>query len=628
MKKFLLTFTILFFCREIAGAQCTPAGTGLTATATATAASCPLTGSIAISITGSSSGAPYTFILSGSCLSAAITQSQSSPNYTFTSLQGSCTYTACISDAGGNIISKIVTVADTYPVYTSVIPLDTMFTNVACSRLTTNVTGGRAPYSYELFLGLTASGSPVQGPQASNVFTGISPATQYTVRVTDACSQSVIATRFTGNLITQSMSVADAVLESCTSIREVISLNNSYSGLDFSTNDIGTAASAGLLFPVTITAKDHTGAVISGYPYTLNAGVPAPWGQSPNPGIFQDQRWSPPIPNNPSLFPVTFSYTAGCGVAASTVCTYNNDFARAAYAFSSGPFIDTSQCPVKNCFRFNIGGDYIGGNFYTIGAYTNPTATGTPIQTISYPAQSDICELDFSTTYYFKVHDPCLNKDTITVYTTGPALPALTVTPTNCNTYCSGSVRAQFNYTGLTPDNVVADSGPASYGPYPKSIAFQASALSGTAGIVSIADLPPGAYHFTFQNKCGETAVGVAVLEDGNLFASPLHSVVNTGCVTANVTITPHVSASGKMLDYHTSPGGCYPLSGVGYHANIIFQQLSGGAPLPGSGDIGVDNPNDGYTVTVNSPGVYRAVISYYEGSVISLILYHIVTKP
>ena len=609
MKRYLLIIAVLFFSRQASSGQCTATGGGLTATATPTAASCPLNGSIAIAVTGSSSGGPYTFILSGPCLSSGLNQSQASPNYTFNSLQGNCTYTACISDAGGNIISRTVTVADNYPVITGAALWDTMFTSIACSKLAAAVSGGRTPYNYELFPGMVAAGTPIQGPQSSNVFSNISPATQYTVRITDACGQSIIRTRFTGNLIPQALGAGSYALESCSSIREVLQLNNAYGGSLFATNDISEASAAGLKFPVIITARDHNGNFVPGYPYTLTGAAPAPWGQSANTALNIDLQWSPPLPNDPALFPVTFSYTAGCGASASTTLPYNAEFHTAAYAIGGTSYTDITQCPPKICLHFGIGGDYVAGTNYTIGAYTNPAATGTPIRTIIYPAQQEMCGLEPLTVYYFKVHDPCLNKDTITSKTTtalntGP----FTVAATNCNTYCNGNIISTYTYTGAPPNSVMADSGPASFGPYPKSVTFSAGPDN-----ISITAMPPGTYHFTFYTPCGETAGSNATLLPGNLYASPLHSLMNTGCGSALVKITPHISSSGQMFAYHSSPG-CHSTAGTAYYANIIFQPPAGAPPVQGSGSISVDNPDDGYSVNVNSPGLYVAFIAYSQG--------------
>ncbi len=609
-NKIKLLLYICFILVSIikVNAQCNTTGTGLTATAIATPSSCPLNGSIAISITSSASGAPYTFTLSGSCLSTAITQSQNSTNYIFNALQGNCNYIVCISDAGGNIISKNITVSNTYNVITSLSISDSIFTNVACSKLAANITGGKAPYSYELFSGTTVSGTLIQGPQASNIFSNINENAYYTIRATDACGQSIVSTKNTAAFKQATMLIGDSKLESCTSIRELILLNGTYGGIEFQSNSLGAAFDAGLKFPLTIIAKNSNGVLISGYPYTINMNNFAGWGLSANTSLNPDFGWSPKIPNNPTLFPITFTYVDACGATASIVQQYNAEFSKAAYVFSNSITLDTSICPIKNCAEINLGGNYIIGNNYLVSLYSNSTGSGTPIQTVNYPAQKLFCNLNVNSVYYFKVHDPCLNKDTITSITTNPALPAFSVSINNCSTYCDGAILTSFTYTGLFPNKIIAQSGPVASGPYPKLVNFSAGLNTGI-----ISGLSAGTYNLIFSTKCGESANAVLQITEGNLTAQPIVTITPTGCASATVKITPRVSATGQMLAYHLAPG-CHSAAGVAYYANVIFGQVTGGAPLPGSTIFNADSANSSYTVNVITPGTYVAIIAYSQG--------------
>jgi hypothetical protein len=611
MKK-IFYFLLFLFSTKHCLAQCNAIGTGLSATTIASPSNCPLNGAIAVSVTASTAGAPYTFKLSGSCLSTPITQSQNTTNYTFNSLQGNCTYVVCISDAGGNIISKTATVNNTYALLTGLTVVDSMYTNATCSKLLVSVAGGRAPYTYELFNGVAATGAPIQGPQVSNEFSNINADVFYTVRATDVCGQSIIAVKNTSSFKSKSISISDYALESCTSIREGVFLNDVYGGTEFQSNSNIEATAAGLKFPIIITAKNSVGALIAGYPYTLMPNVPAGWGLSTNSSLSTDLRWAPRIPNNAALFPITISYTDACGATASVVQPYHVEFSKAAYAIGNSPLLDTNVCPIKSCIKIAVGGNYIIGNSYAVSLYNNVAGTGSPLQTITYPAQDIFCGLDFNTTYYFKVHDPCLNKDTITSVSTGLPLPAFSVVINNCNTFCNGLSTSSFSYIGLFPNSVLAISGPPSSGPYPKVLIFTAG-TNGNSGIGTISGLLAGTYNILFKNKCGESATSSLTVNEGNLIAQPVVTITPTGCASSAVKITPRVSATGQMLIYHTTPG-CHSTAGVSYYSNIIFGQVSGGAPLPGSNNINVDNPSDGYTVNVTTPGTYVAIIAYSQG--------------
>ncbi len=266
-------------------------GTGLSATTVAIPASCPLNGAIAVSVTTSNAGAPYTFTLSSSCLTSAITQIKNTTNYTFTSLQGNCTYVVCISDAAGNKISKTSLVSNTYQVLTSLTVADSMFTSATCSKLVAIVAGGKPPYTYELFSGTSATGSPIQGSQASNQFLNINENVFYTVRATDVCGQSIIAIKNTSLFYAKTITISNHALESCNSIRENIFLNGVYGGITFQTNNVIDATLNGLKLPIVITARNSAGALIAGYPYTLQPNIAEGWGQSSNLALSADVRW-------------------------------------------------------------------------------------------------------------------------------------------------------------------------------------------------------------------------------------------------------------------------------------------------------------------------------------------------
>ncbi len=256
-----------------------------------------------------------------------------------------------------------------------------------------------------------------------------------------------------------------------------------------------------------------------------------------------------------------------------------------------------------------LGGNYVVGNNYIVSLYNNLAGTGTPLQTITYPVQNTFCGLNFSSTYYFKTFDPCRNKDTIISIITSPPLPAFTVAFNNCNKYCNGLSTSNFSFTGLQPNSVIALSGPATFGPYPKSLTFSATSL--VTG--NISGLVAGTYSIKFTNKCAESVTAALTVAEGNLIVQPITTITTTGCASSAVKITPRVSATGQMLAYHTAPG-CHSAAGVVYYANIIFSQVSGGSPLVGSNNINVDNINESYTVNVTTPGTYVAIISYSQG--------------
>jgi hypothetical protein len=158
-----------------AKAQCPAASPLVINSVTPTASRCQASGTATVSASGGAT--PYTYSITAGPSTAPAQSSN-----VFTSLTPG-TYTVQVADNCNTSVTASVTVTGSYTVPS---PTATT-TSTSCpgssdGSLTIGITGGLGPFSYSL-----VSPSPVTvGPQAGNVFTGLSAGT-YTYQVTDSC---------------------------------------------------------------------------------------------------------------------------------------------------------------------------------------------------------------------------------------------------------------------------------------------------------------------------------------------------------------------------------------------------------------------------------------------------------
>ncbi|TDX02314.1 T9SS type A sorting domain-containing protein [Dinghuibacter silviterrae] len=287
MYRILLCVLFALSCALTSEAQCPAATPPVINSVTATQSRCQASGTATVSASGGST--PYTYsIIAGPVLAP----SQSSN--IFNSLSPG-TYTVQVTDNCNTTVTKSFTVTGTYAVPS----LTVTSVNPSCpsssdGSITMSVTNGRAPVTYALI-----SPSPVTaGPQAGNVFTGLTAGT-YTAQVKDSC----------GNIQTQNVTLAAApssmlvVGNNGVSILQYISCDSFAVYLTFNYTNYKP--------PYTITATLPNGSTLT---QVLTAPVV-------NNGSFYDTiriRYNH-ITGNTDLLPITI--TNQCGVSSSGYIT-------------------------------------------------------------------------------------------------------------------------------------------------------------------------------------------------------------------------------------------------------------------------------------------------------------------
>jgi hypothetical protein len=150
---------------------------------TAVNAFCVNQGKINIDTTGIGGVKPYQFAITGGGSGFTTNFQQNTP---ITAIPGSPNpYNVTFKDANGVTCTKSVTVLATY------IPLSNVQLVTNGCNMTVNVTGGGAPFNYEVFTSNPSSGSPPLFTKTDSlstlIFKKLGNSTTYWVRVTDIC---------------------------------------------------------------------------------------------------------------------------------------------------------------------------------------------------------------------------------------------------------------------------------------------------------------------------------------------------------------------------------------------------------------------------------------------------------
>ncbi len=141
-----------------------------------------------------SGGGPYSYALYDATNTTLIAGPQASNVFSnITPVAGSPSHTVRVTDACGNTSTTTATINAPTALLAATISLITSScgsSNTGVVRVSTQSTGGLAPYRYTLIDAITSA--VVAGPQTSTTFNGVAAnATGYLVRTTDACGNTV-----------------------------------------------------------------------------------------------------------------------------------------------------------------------------------------------------------------------------------------------------------------------------------------------------------------------------------------------------------------------------------------------------------------------------------------------------
>lgn len=551
----------------------------LSITATPTAAACPNTGKIAVVASGGVANYTYTISSSASCLPVPLPPTVlAASSYTFTNLPGGCTYTVTVKDGNNITVTKTVTISDTYPPMLVPSLVSVMGKSLACSYLRATSNGGSAPFTYTFYSGGSATNPAaiVQSGASNTLSLAALAGGLYTVKVHDNCGTDRVVSATTGAFTIPAASSANIYRSECTEFRYPLTLSNYTAG-------------------VTIDVLDRLGNHISGttgltgfhyaYPYAL-AGSDLtnahPWGATIGTITPAYLLNALPVPNTPSLFPITIKVTDNSPCTDVNTQVFNFPYAPNSTAYPS-PAVFTEECGGTFCTDVSIREPSQAISDYSYPVSYSTSQNGTYISAgFTTSNMFHLCGLQPASSYWIKTTDPCTGRDTAVQASTPPP-NAFTVSG-GIISYCvnpsSPAYLATVNYffpqaPGLTQIKILSGPG----GPR-------------TIYSTLITGLLPGTYQLQFTDACNIRTVNVPLTVAGSYTA-----VVNTAtaytriCSGSCVTVTASGTASGTLA----APG---PI------ANFFtsLSQISGGSQPPaGATHTGT------YNVCGLQPGTYLA---------------------
>ncbi|MET0393379.1 MAG: SprB repeat-containing protein [Chitinophagaceae bacterium] len=238
----------------------------LNATATTTQTTCGAgTGTATVTVPAGIGTAPYTFVLNP----GSITQTSASGSTVFNGLTGG-NYTVAVSDAGGCSSNVPVTITSTGTLSVNITPTNTSCVGAADGVITVTPPSGTPPIVYSINGGAFG---------ASNVFSGLAPATYYiSVKDNGGCQASFVpVTIAAGPSISMTTS---ATPSSCPGANNgTITITGatgtppyeySINGAPYQTSNVFTGLAPATYF---ISLKDAKGCTVSFTPVTITQGT-------------------------------------------------------------------------------------------------------------------------------------------------------------------------------------------------------------------------------------------------------------------------------------------------------------------------------------------------------------------
>ncbi|MFN3852625.1 MAG: PKD domain-containing protein, partial [Spirosomataceae bacterium] len=420
---------------------------------------------------------------------------------------------------------------------------------------TLGVTGGTAPYTYEL-----VSPSPmIRAAQSSNKFTGLQPG-GYFIKVTDACGRSAVSTVVTVSQVATNTTIG-------------LGIQNIQSACLGSPTGTATIFANG-------TAPPYTMALVTSSPVTIGA----------SPSFMRDPITATFYTTFENLLPGLYTVEAvdGCGKTRRATFTVIVSTAPTANAVASPSCVGSATGTVT----------------VTATAATGLSANGSP-GTFQYALispspilrsfqNSSVFENLLPGNYTVAVRDNCSNIGTTTV-TVGTAVApnfGTSFTSASCPNGSTGTIEVQ--------NGTTAGGG----SPYTYALIAPSPVTRPSQNDNAFTNLPPGTYTVRMTDVCGtsaRTTVSVAASSAPTFTTAVGASCTNPAAGT--ITVTPGASSIGAYTFELISPGGAIRAtqgSNVANTNNSIFTNLSQGSYTVRMTD-GCGVPVTG-TATVSSP--------------------------
>ncbi|WP_255036472.1 PKD domain-containing protein, partial [Lacihabitans soyangensis] len=420
---------------------------------------------------------------------------------------------------------------------------------------TLGVTGGTAPYTYEL-----VSPSPmIRAAQSSNKFTGLQPG-GYFIKVTDACGRSAVSTVVTVSQVATNSTIG-------------LGIQNIQSACLGSPTGTATIFANG-------TAPPYTMALVASSPVTIGA----------LPAVARDPITATFYTTFENLLPGLYTVEAvdGCGKSRRATFTVSVSTAPTANAVASPSCVGSATGTVT----------------VTATAATGLSANGSP-GTFQYALispspilrsfqNSSVFENLLPGTYTVAVRDNCSNIGTTTV-TVGTAVApnfGTSFTSASCPNGSTGTIEVQ--------NGTTAGGG----SPYTYALIAPSPVTRPSQNDNAFTNLPPGTYTVRLTDVCGTSARTTVTVAASS--APSFTTAVGASCANpaaGTITVTPGASSIGAYTFELISPGGAIRAtqgSNVANTNNSIFTNLSQGSYTVRMTD-GCGVPVTG-TATVSSP--------------------------
>jgi PKD repeat protein len=398
---------------------------------------------------------------------------------------------------------------------------------------TPGVTGGTAPYTYEL-----VSPSPsIRSSQSSNVFTGLQSG-GYTVKVTDACGKSA----------TNTVTIAQVPTNSTIGLTNTAAQNQSAC--------VGSPTGSAVIFANGTTP-----------PYTMSLVGSSPVLQGPFTSVLRDPVTANYYTTFTGLLPgvYTLEATDGCG-----------KIRRATFV------IPVSTAPIANSVASaSCAGSATGTINVTATAATGLSLNGSPgafqyaliaSSPITRPFQNgSVFENLQPGAYTVAVRDVCGNIGTFNVAVATAAAPTFgtAFSTVSCPNGATGTIEAQINAVG-------------GGSPYTFELIAPSPVLRPPQTSNLFANLPPGTYTIRLTDVCGAQVTGTVVVTPA---AAPSFTTILTGSCTTpasgTLTIVPGATSISPFTFELISPGAAIrPVQGsnIANTFNSIFTGLNQGS--------------------------------------------------
>ncbi len=428
-------------------------------------------------------------------------------------------YVVTVTDGSGNhrTANAVITGNYTAPDFNPV-PTPVTCRGSADGKITGNMTAGTGygPYTWQLI----APSPKTTPPQSSDVFTGLAPG-NYTLRLTDAC----------GNFRTEVVSIVTPVTDFFFSQLTTVKV-----GCDSMYVQAIVRFNEAIRLPITLTYTTKTGTVTM----TTFSKVDSSYLRTTTPYIILGNV----LPG--------ITYGDHVSITARNACGDTRSISSTIYPYTFYPRYLYGNCNDARISFYNTTTIYHDhGLMYPVTATLTDVATNTLVESRTFndigsyfilAGAAFLNNVTVGKTYQFSITDGC-GRNFTQNYTIPARGIARIVQGAIHYSPCIDSVVGTYRVetTGFATDAVLTiTSGPANFGSTKPEYAYQESytypisyPISGNSFFLN--SMPPGTYHYTITDGCGNTASSSIVIKKTDVGSLSKSVSYKKGCLGKNV---------------------------------------------------------------------------------------------